>query len=131
MSRPTIPPLHEKELLNPVLTRTLTVSLESEQAETLIAEMTARVLGKKFTRFHMEFPIPYEVHMRNFQFRPRMIRLDLNEKTVTCLGWYFTDEGWLIYQVRFLVNRPSGRLVQFEISDSSNYDNPALVPMLF
>lgn len=126
-------PLHKEERLSQRdHSDTFTMEVESAVAEALIAEMIARVSGLNPNKKNMEFP-PHEesTGTRIVEFRPQVLRLDLEGQAVTCFGWYLTDEGRLLYQVRFPATRTAGQPVQFEITDFFNHENPARIPMLF
>jgi hypothetical protein len=127
-----LPLLHIREAVAPTLDRinNVVLILESNLAEQLIAEMIDRVTGKITNSRNMEFPRDKK-RRRIVEFQPQIIRKGLTEKTITCFGWNLGDERRLFYQIRFYSYRESGQPVRFEISDSFNHENPAMIPMLF
>jgi len=131
MSSDKLPVLHPEEIMHSPPSDSFVLIFESEVAEKIIAEMTARVSGEISDNKDMTFPKIEGRTVWSTQFEPQILRKNLNGKTVSCFGWRLADEGWRLFHIRFLKNRKVGEQVTFEFETHYNHTNPALIAMLF
>ncbi len=125
-----LPPLHAKEEVQSEPRHGCDIAVVTyEEAERLILQIQERITGLAGTQKDLELP-PNKKGGR-FSFRPRLMRLDLNQATVTCFGDYTNDESRWLVQVRYLVNRPKRKNVRFEITWFFNPENPVNIPALW
>lgn len=128
-----LPSLHEKEKISieAIEKAELDIAFASHQeAKTLIRQMERRVTGLDKATQDLQLP-PNENGRGRWSFNPKMMRLDLNEETISCFGFYTNDDSLFLIQVRYLVNRPEGEIVRFEISSFFNPKNPIDIRLVF
>lgn len=125
-----LPPLHEKEKVQYYSQSRHDVAVVPyEEAERLILQMQESIT--RFTGTQKDLELPPNKDGGRFSFEPKLMRLDLNQKTITCFGFYTNDESLWLIQVRYLVNRPKEEPVCFKITSFFNPENPVSIPTLW